>query len=121
MWQWWNDVTWVFYDVPSCHILEKAFQSNQAIVYLSISSVNLFVAVDMSDKTLMIQVNQETRFKREVQRIICPPYPPSYVPSNIAKMQSHGNIRSQLNHSVNTKTSTAKSIGIGSYMRTKKN
>lgn len=87
MWQWWNDVTWVFYDIPSCRALEEAFQSKKAKVYLTaLMPLNLHIAVDITDKKLMTQVNLETKFKREVQRITCRPYP-CHVPSNFVPIQ----------------------------------
>ena len=89
MWQWWNDVTFVFYDIPTCHLLEKALRAKELLLDLSGTPLNIPIVVQIG-KNPMKQVNMVTKFEREVQRIFCSSYPCHVEPMVAAMLGAHG-------------------------------
>ena len=80
-WEWYCDVGWMAYDIPTSEVIEKQSLSSGSDV---LDLINTPVAIpNVLNFHLMQQINKHTGFHRKVQRLTGQMYPSNAKPSNV--------------------------------------
>ncbi|XP_020601706.1 probable E3 ubiquitin-protein ligase DTX2 isoform X2 [Orbicella faveolata] len=81
-WEWYCDVRWMAYDIPTSEVIEKQNSSGSGGV---LDLTNTPVAIpNVLNFPLMVQINKHTGFQRRVQRLTGQRYPSNAKTPNVA-------------------------------------
>ncbi|XP_078363097.1 putative E3 ubiquitin-protein ligase DTX2 [Oculina patagonica] len=81
-WEWYGDVTWMAYDIPTSEIIEKESSSSSNVLDLSNTPVGIPNVIQFSH---MWQTNKHTGFQRKVRRLSGQSYPLATSPLNATR------------------------------------
>ena len=71
-WEWFNDVTWMAYDIPTSEAIEKEYSFKNTFIDLSRTRLGIPNVLDFHS---MEQINKHTHFRRPVRRLTKRCYP----------------------------------------------
>lgn len=97
-WEWYNDIVWVAYDIPTSEVIEQAYKSNMPTLDLSHTPVAIPNYVCFRGHIIK-QVNKHTHFEREVKRLTHQKYPKDTLALKTtgASTNSRGNTLTSMN------------------------
>lgn len=97
-WEWYNDIVWVAYDIPTSEVIEQAYKSNMPTLDLSHTPVAIPNYVYFRGHIIK-QVNKHTHFEREVKRLTHQKYPKDTLALKTtgASTNSRGNTLTSMN------------------------
>lgn len=97
-WEWYNDIVWVAYDIPTSEVIEQAYKSNMPTLDLSHTPVAIPNYVSFRGHIIK-QVNKHTHFEREVKRLTHQKYPKDTLALKTtgASTNSRGNTLTSMN------------------------
>lgn len=124
-WEWYGDVKWMAYDIPTSEVIEKQKSSGSDVLDLTNTPVAIPNVLNFS---LMEQINKRTGFRRNVRRLKSQSYPLDTNTLNVvgASPTRGPNVSATLNghmvssHTKALKTTAAPRKGIESASMAKK-
>ena len=115
-WEWYDDVRWVAYDIPTSEYIEHEHSAKNQLIDLSNTPLGIPNVVDFCH---MRQINKHTSFPRQVQRLTRQAYPSDRYGMSVArKSQNKGRNASTANGYTTSNHRPLKTGGTGTGTKT---